>query len=136
VLLLDTKNLQGSVYTQNGWPRLRRRLDPEADHLCAGMQGSALRGAADLSAELARRTSRHVWVQAVVVLWSDFDEGVFEGGRCVIVQGSRVHQWICEQPISLDEGTADELSQAVLALADDARTGHRKSLTAGARGRS
>jgi hypothetical protein len=83
VFLLETKNLQGIVHIRDGQPYLRRRSDPEADKACSWIRADALAGAATLKEDIQRRTGRRLWVQAVVVLWSDFEEGVYKDeGAC------------------------------------------------------
>jgi hypothetical protein len=122
VFLLDSKNLLGVVYMRDGQPYLRRRLDPDADARCGWVRSGALSGAAGLYKELRRRGCRPPWVHAVVVLWSDFEEGVHEDGSCVLVHGSRLCQWISERPATLDQATTDELVKGVQAIATQSRS--------------
>ena len=117
VFLLDSKNPRGTVHMLNGQPHLRRASDPEADTRCPRLRSSALAGAASLKEDIQRDTGRRQWVQAVVVLWSDFDEGIYEDERCVLVHGSRLPEWLDGQPDHLDGPTVAELSAAVQAIA-------------------
>jgi hypothetical protein len=123
VFLLETKNLRGIVHMVDGEPHLRRRSDPEADRSCAWIRSSALAGAASLKEEIQRRTGRRLWVQAVVVLWSEFEEGLDEQERCVFVHGSSLNKWISAQPDTWDQTQADQLVAAVQAIAADAGAG-------------
>jgi hypothetical protein len=116
VFLLDSKNPQGVVHMQDGVPHLRRPSDPEADSPCRSMRVGALAGAASLHEDLKLLTGRREWVQAVVVLWSEFDEGVYEGEKCALVQGRRLCEWISSRPTVLDEETAAALAAAVQTL--------------------
>jgi hypothetical protein len=118
VFLLETKNLLGTVEIRDGVPCLRRRLDPEEDKPCPWVRSGALASAARLKAEIQQLAGHRLWVQAVVVLWSDFDEGVYEDERCVIVHGSRLRQWIGETPDELDEKPTREIVAAVRSIAD------------------
>ena len=120
VFLLDSKNPQGTVHIKHGQPYLRRRSDPEADTRCPSLRSSALAGAASLHQDLKRRTGINNWVKAVVVLWSDFDEGLYEDGKCVLVHGPRLHEWLTSLPDSLDQATTDQLARAIQAIADQA----------------
>ena len=117
VFLADTKNLQGIVYMRDGEPHLRRRSDPEADKSCGWIRSGALAGAASLHGELQRRAGRAPWLQAVVVLWSEFDEGLHEDERCVFVHGSRLGEWIISRPDTLDQATKEELGTEIQAMA-------------------
>ena len=52
------------------------------------------------------------------MLWSDFKEGVHEDERCVVVHGSRLHEWISDQPDELDEKAASEIVAAIHVIAN------------------
>ncbi len=119
VFLLETKNLQGTVHMRDGEPHLRRRSDPEADKVCSWIRSAALGGAAELKKEIERRTGRRLWVQAVVVLWSGFEEGTHEDEKCVFLHGSRLLEWLSRRPDVLDTATTAELCAAVEAIASE-----------------
>jgi hypothetical protein len=120
VFVLDSKNLLGKVHMSGSEPYLCRRLDPEADEPCGWIRNGALGGAAHLYRALKQRTSHASWVQAVVVLWADFDEGIYEDQRCVVVHGGRLCDWIASRPAALDRPTTNELVEAVQAIATEA----------------
>jgi len=120
VFLLDSKNLQGSVHVRDGKPYLHRRDDPEANSACHWICTTTLAGAASLHDEIKRCTGHRAWVQAVVVLWSEFDDGVYQDENCVLVHGSRIHEWLAGQPDKLDEKIVTELAAGVRSLASDA----------------
>ncbi len=90
VFLLESKYPQGIVELRGGVPHLRRQLDPDADTPIAQIRPRALSAAAFLKREIEQRTGLHTWVQAVVVFWSEFPQGVVDDGRCVFVHGSRL----------------------------------------------
>lgn len=117
VFLLETKNLMGVVDLRNGVPHLRRRLDPEADTRCERIRPRALSAAARLKEDIERRTGRRTWVQAVVVLWSDFPQGLVDDGRCVFVHGSRLRAWMQNRPDRLGDVDVGEIAASI---ADDA----------------
>ena len=113
LFLLETKNLNGTVEIQDGVPRLRRRLDPDASTRLREIRPRALSAAATLKEDLERRTGHRTSVQAVVVLWSDFPQGLVDDGRCVFVHGSRLRAWIDEHPERLDPAKAGQLAAAI-----------------------
>jgi hypothetical protein len=123
VFLLDTKNLQGVVHMIDGEPHLRRRSDPEADKSCGWIRSSALAGAASLSGEIQRRTGCRLWVNAVVVLWPDFDEGLYEDQKCMLVHGSQLNEWLTSRPDALDATTTQQLMAGIEAIAAEAQPG-------------
>ena len=98
VFLLETKNLGGIVELRDGVPHLRRRLDPEADTRLDRIRPRALAAAAHLKEDIERRTGHRTWVQAVVVFWSEFPEGLVDDGRCIFVHGPRLHALMQGRP--------------------------------------
>jgi hypothetical protein len=121
VLLLDSKNLRGTVHMHGGEPYLRRPSDPEADERCAWVRSSALAGAASLKQDIERQTGRRQWVQAVVVLWSGFDEGIEESEKCVLIQGTHLRGWLEARADMLDDDATALLTAGVHGVADGAR---------------
>ena len=120
VFLLETKNLQGTVEFRRGVPHLLGRLDRGAVTKCHEIRPKVLSAAASLSKELERRTGRRPWVQAVVVLWSDFPDGLVDDGRCVFVHGSRLREWLNSRPAQLEQSSAEEIAAAVAHMANEA----------------
>lgn len=127
VFLLDSKNLRGIVKMRDGVPHLLRRMDPEADARLDDMAKHVLFAAAQLKRDIQQHAACRVWVQAVVVFWSEFPEGVVEGERCVFVHGSRLQAWLQQRPQCLREATIEHVAAAVAAIA-----GHDLSERAGA----
>jgi len=128
VFLLDSKNLMGIVEIRDGVPHLLRRLDPEADTACRMITSQTLSAAARLNKDLQQRTGRRTWVQAVVVFWSDFPQGIVEEERCVYVHGSRLQAWLDGQPTRLDEQASAQLAAAVGDVADSQTDGDTDNL--------
>ena len=118
VFLLETKNLGGIVELRDGMPHLRRRLDPEADTPCDRIRPRALAAAASLKEDLERRTGHRTWVQAVVVFWSEFPEGLVDDGRCIFVHGPRLHALMQGRPNRLSQTHAEEIAAAIACIAD------------------
>ena len=103
VFLLDSKYPQGDAYVSRGQLWLRRRDDPDADAPYPRPRSSALAGAARLSKELGRRGGRPGWVQAVVVLWCPFEQGIHEDDTCVLIHGAKLVDWLDSRPDALDQ---------------------------------
>jgi Nuclease-related domain len=117
VFLLESKNLTGSVELRDGVPHLRRRLDPQAVTRCDRIRPRALAGAANLSDDIQRETGRRTWVQAVVVFWNDFPEGLVDDGRCVFVQGAKLGAWLEDRRVVLDQRKQAEISAVIETMA-------------------
>jgi len=120
VYLLESKNLQGMVEIENGVPHLHRRHDPDATAVFERVPRRALADAARLKEEVEARTGHRTWVQAVVVLWSDFPAGVVEDDRCVFVHGSRLRGWLQDRPSRLSQAEAEEIAAGIARIAADA----------------
>jgi hypothetical protein len=118
VFLLDSKNHQGSIELRNGVPHLRRGLDPDADTPLDRIRPKVLRSAATVKEDIEHRTGHCVWVQAVVVFWSDFSQELINDGRCVFIHGKRLRSWLQSQPSQLSETAVAEISAALAELAD------------------
>lgn len=116
VFMLDSKNYRGMVEISNGQPRLRRHCDPEADSSLRLTLSDARGNAARLKEDLQGRAGIAQWVQAVVVVWADFEALVHEYDNCVIVHGSHVRAWINNRPARLDEETVAALCAGVREL--------------------
>jgi hypothetical protein len=118
VFLLETKNLDGIVEIRDGTPHLLRRHDPDAETPIKRIQRSVLSAAAQLKQDIERQTGLRPWVQAVVVLWTDFPEGLAEHHRCVYVHWSRLRAWLTSRPTTIGDDRAERIADAVAALAD------------------
>jgi hypothetical protein len=120
LFLLETKNLAGIVELQDGVPHLRRRLDPDAVARLDRIRPRALAAAANLKEDIQRRTGQRTWVQAVVVFWSDFPEGLVDDGRCIFVHGPRLHALMHGRPNQLNPQYVDEIATALAHIAESA----------------
>jgi hypothetical protein len=118
LFLLETKNLGGIVEIQNGVPHLRRRLDPDAVTRLDRIRPCALAAAANLKEDIQRRTGHRTWVQAVVVFWSDFPEGLIDDGRCIFVHGPRLHALMHGRPNRLEPQDAEVIATAIAHIAE------------------
>jgi hypothetical protein len=118
VFLLESKNLQGVVELRDGVPHLCRRLDPEADVPFDRIRPRALAAAACLKEDIERRAGHRTWVQAVVVFWSEFPQGLIDDGRCIFIHGPRLRAWIQGHPQRLGQSTADDIAACIASIAD------------------
>jgi hypothetical protein len=118
VFLLESKNLTGTVELRDGVPRLRRRLDPQAVTRCDRIRPHALACGANLSEDLQRTTGHRTWVQAVVVFWNDFPEGLVDDGRCVFLAGARLGAWLENRRVELEPESQAEISAAIERMAE------------------
>lgn len=117
--LLESKNLQGEVSVQSGVPHLTRRHDPEQAVIFDRVRPRALAGAARLKSQIEQRTGRRIWVQAVVVFWSEFPQGLIEDDRCVFIDGSQLCSWLQTQPTCLSRADLEKVSAGIETVAED-----------------
>ena len=93
------------------------------DRLLAGRSsypGVRFRGAAlNLHQALTRSFSRKLWVQAVVVIWSEFQQRRVEENRVVYVHGSELLDWLRSQPGRLSADDCREVHEAVMRIRND-----------------
>jgi len=125
VFLLETKNLKGTVELQDGVPHLRRRLDPQADTRLAQIRPRALSAAARLKQDIEQRTGHSAWVQAVVVFWADFPQGLVDDRRCVFIHGQQLRAWMQSLPNGLDQVKADQIATAIADIANHESSGNQ-----------
>jgi hypothetical protein len=125
VFLVESKNLTGITEIRNGVAVLRRRLDPDAVERFDRMRGRALGAAYRIKEDIHSRTQERVWVQAVVVFWSDFPQGFIEEQRCVYVSGKRLRRWLEERPERLSVDRAAAIGAAIQQLAQEQAAGVR-----------
>jgi hypothetical protein len=117
--LLESKNLHGIVELRSGVPYLRRRHDPHAVAAFRRVRPRALRAAARIKADIQERSGHCVWVQAVVVFWSDFPEQLVDDGRCVYIHGARLADWLRERPQRLDQEQVGQIGLTLESLAEE-----------------
>ena len=116
VYLLETKNLQGIVEIQDGAPHLNRRHDPQAGETFRRIRPRALDAARRIKGDIQQQTGHCLWVQAVVVFWSEFPEQLVEDGKSVYIHGSRLKAWLAQRPEQLDPDRVQEIATAIQRL--------------------
>lgn len=119
--LLESKNFQGIVNIRNGIPRLTRRHDPSQVEVFDRIKPAALGSARGLSQGIGRLTGKSLWVQAVVVFWSEFPEGFVKNGKCVFIEGSRLSEWLQSQPCQFNAAEVKEIGLGVSRIAEERR---------------
>jgi hypothetical protein len=116
VYLLETKNLQGIVDIRGGVPHLSRRHDPDETVIFDRVRPRALANAAGLKKDIERQTGHRTWVQAVVVFWSEFPEGLVEDDKCVFIHGLRLREWMRGRPERLGESDIEVIAECVASI--------------------
>lgn len=120
LILLESLNPHGVVTMRAGEPVVERREDPQAPPRVERLRPRVLADASVMREGVQRIAGRRMWVQAVVVFWSDFPAGCVADGRCVYIHGSRLADWMARRPNQLDEVEAQDIFAAVQVLADHA----------------
>ncbi len=110
VLLLQSQRLE------HPW----RPEDPDSQRELLVLRRRALSAAANLRHEIEDATGQPGWVQAVVVVWSEFPAGCLQDGRCVFVSGARLGDWLRRRPGQLSPERVAGLRAALESLAADA----------------
>jgi hypothetical protein len=95
--------------------------DPRSQRELLILRRRALSAAANLRRDLEETTGSPGWVQAVVVVWSEFPAGCLQDGRCVFVAGPRLTDWLRRRPgqLSPERAAAVRSSLERLAAASD-----------------
>jgi hypothetical protein len=115
VFLLETKNLSGVARFEPSGLTIHHDHAPRSDFTFSRLDGT-LRGAAlRLNRRIEETTQLRPWVQAVVVIWGAFPQGVAEGDRVVYVAGAKLVEWLAEHAPKLSPRDV-----SLLALALDA----------------
>jgi len=128
VFLLDSKYLGGEASIHGDTVHVQRRDDDDESYdrtrLARGMRGCALR----LQRDIASRTGVR-FVQAVVVFWNPFPQGVVAGEKVTFLHGERLVAWLQQQP---EQMPADAVREVARAIADARPPEHRSWLHAAA----
>jgi len=91
--------------------------DPNSQRELLIQRRRALAAAANLRREIEDTTGRPGWVQAVVVVWSEFPAGCLQDGRCAFVSGPRLIDWLRRRPDQLSVERVAEVHAALEQLA-------------------
>jgi diadenosine tetraphosphatase ApaH/serine/threonine PP2A family protein phosphatase len=118
VILLQSIDPQGTVTVKGGEPFVERRHDPDAEPEVARLRPRALADAGAFRDDVLRVAGQRVWVQAVVVFWSEFPAGCVTDGRCVYVHGSRLAEWMARRPHQLNDVETGDMFATVSLLTE------------------
>jgi Nuclease-related domain len=118
VIVMQSLSPAGVVTMQSGEPILEHPAAPGSQPRLERLRPRALADAAAFRDGVQRLTGRRLWVQAVVVFWTEFPEGCVADGRSVFIHGPRLAEWMARRPHQLDPREADEVCAAVQALAE------------------
>lgn len=98
VFMLETKNLGGLASVADDRLTVQWRDAPDGGYYVLDDVGKQVRGqAVSLHDELRSAGVRSGWLQAVVVLWSTFDQLVVEDPKTLWVHGSRLVSSLAER---------------------------------------
>ncbi|HTU95567.1 MAG TPA: nuclease-related domain-containing protein [Solirubrobacteraceae bacterium] len=118
VIVLQSMSPDGVVSLRGGEPVVERPSTTGGPAHIERLRPRALADASALRRDVERLTGRRLWVQAVVVLWSDFPAACVTDGHCVFVHGSRLAAWLARRPHQLTPAETDDVATAVAALVD------------------
>jgi hypothetical protein len=111
VVLLESHRLARPV------PAVLSDADVATERELTLIRRRALAATANLRDELELLDGRASWVQAIVVVWSEFGPGRVADGRCVLVSGPRLVDWLRRRPGQLPPERTQELVEALGGLA-------------------
>ena len=111
VFLLESKRPGGVAKVKAGKLIVRWREDPEDGYENDSIAVRARAGAASLRSALGSEGVA-VWVQAVVVLWTEFDQRSTESGRVAWVRGRDLAAVLAGRPAKYSGAALEELSAA------------------------
>ena len=118
LILLESMSPDGVVRMIGGEPVVETAADGPAPPRVRRLRPTALADATTLRERVQRIAERRLWVQAVVVVWSDFPAGCVADGRCVYIHGSRLAEWLSRRPHQFAEPEAEAVCAAVGQLAE------------------
>lgn len=118
LILLQSMSPQGVVRMIGSEPVVELAADGRAAPQVQRLRPTALIDATTVRERVQRIARRRMWVQAVVVLWSEFPAGCVADGRCVYIHGSRLAEWMARRPNQFDAAEAEAVTAAVQELAE------------------
>jgi hypothetical protein len=118
VIVLQSISPDGVVTMRGGEPIVERPTANGAAPRIERLRPRALRDASAFRKDVEQLTGRRLWVQAVVVIWSEFPAGCVTDGRCVFIHGSRLAAWLARRPHQFTSVEADNVATVVAALVD------------------
>jgi len=112
VYLLDSKRLGGAVSVDDKGVTVRRLDDPDLAYQHTG-SSHVLSLARQTHHRVLGTTRIKTWVTPVMVLWSEFPQGVAEKDRCFYVHGEELVAWLQSQPQTIAPSRIEQVAHAV-----------------------
>ena len=120
VILIESRRPCGAVEIAAGAPLVTPCPDSDSSgpgtNELHNLRPRTLADAAALREELQRLAGHRVWVQAMVVFWSEFPAGCVIDGRLVFIHGSRLTRWLSRRPPQLTPAEIETVYGIVKAL--------------------
>lgn len=116
VFLLDSKWLGGHFTVEGEVARVERLGGPASNYDMPRIAPATRAGAAALKRDLEAAGARVPWVRAVVVVWGEFPQGIYEGDRITYVQGSGLVRWLEAQPRVYDAALIERVAERLAEL--------------------
>ena len=109
VFVIETKNWKGRIrvndrgVSQDG--TLRDRVAP-----------NARRAALQINQRIAASGAKPGWVNAVVVFWGDFEQGMVEQDKVTYLHGDKLIEWLRSRPARLNGIEVDKLAGLIATM--------------------
>jgi hypothetical protein len=113
VFLLETKNLSGVIRFEPSGLSIHHEHAPRNDFIYSRLDATVRGAALRLNRRIREVTRLRPWVQAVVVIWGDFPQGLAEGDQVVYIAGEKLAEWLAARPSKLSARDVSLLGLAV-----------------------
>lgn len=117
VYLIVARKPPGTVRVKDGVPWLRYSGDTQRERAGTDVLRKILEPAQTLGREVRSRSGRPVSVHSVVVLWSEFPQGVVETNQVTFVHGRQLAGWLRARQTELEPTSLEEVARAVTEVA-------------------
>jgi hypothetical protein len=125
VYLIIARKPPGSVRVKDGTAWLRHTGDTQRERPGTDVTRKAVEPAQALAREIRSRTGRGPVVHPVVVLWSEFPQGVVETSNVTYVHGRELAGWLRSRAPELEGQGLDVVAQATANIAAEHARGDR-----------
>ncbi|MFZ0128704.1 MAG: nuclease-related domain-containing protein [Candidatus Dormiibacterota bacterium] len=95
VFLLDTKDCFGQITVDKSGLHFQWLEDPDMVSEYRGIFAKEGSASAALKERIQHATGIRIWVDPVVVLWGQFEQGPTEVDKVTFVRGSELVDWLC-----------------------------------------
>jgi hypothetical protein len=108
VFMLESKRLAGQLRVEAGTLIVRWHEDPDDGYENSSIAGRARAAAADLRSRI-NAPDPGFWVQAVVVLWADFEQRSVKSGKVGWIRGDQLADVLAHRPSTYEGGQLRDL---------------------------